>query len=329
MVCSSQWDVLTALCCVLEDSNTTQRDYRQALLVLSNLTVPVENKAVVLLQPDHAQRVLQVLCNGIAASTTNTSSNNNNNTKTSQDQQQQQQQPQQRMATDVDLCCAVLFNLSYLHDGRPVLVNFVPQQTETLGPNGATATTTTTLLSTLQDLMERCLPYVAPSPPPQQDQQQVEIQSVQRQAMRWTMGFFQNLCGNSNPSVAAPAMQQAPQLPLIALQVLQRTPVPATTTITTSSSSSSSGGDAVTISQWKPQSLEDFCLGFLVELALREQQQQQEQETQRDPIVPLLHTTSVTCAEYLQDLLVRDNDEGGIHSIRAKAIVRHFDGTSQ
>ena len=140
--------------------------------------------------------------------------------------------------------------------------------------------------------------------------------SVERQCMRWAFGVVRNLCMSSSSTATSTTTARwigETQIPLIALQVIRYTPSVHNYQ-----------------RQWHPQSLEDLALGLWVELALREEEHSHSHANSNHTTIsnnnkilcPALH--SIGCQDYLQPLI--HANAGGIHSVRARAIVKRFDG---
>ena len=350
LVCSttqfegSHVDVVPTVCRILLDPSTPLRDYRQALLILSNLTLPVENKAVLLLGP-HCDLLLETLYQGLyillqdppepsppSATKADASKDESISTIMSTNLQQRK--------LEVHLVCAIFFNLSFLHDGKAKLIHYIPPDAATstshrkLDASMAALDNPRSLIRTLERIMMAFQPFVAPaldSPTTSMDggvsakkkKRAADTCTVERQALRWTLGMMRNLCHattDANPTTANPTKKNVhsttfsqecaqvigkTQIPQIALALIRYTP-------------------CRDHGHWRTQSLEDLALSFLVELALREQEYQSRHQKENPKLVHALH--DISCTEYLQPLLQAG---AGIHSLRAQAIVRRFDRKTQ
>lgn len=153
MVCTTQFNIIAALIPCLEPSANAV-DRRKALLLLANLAIPVENKAVILLtdtKDDLLPALLRIISDRLG---------------------------------ECYLAMAVLFNLSYLEDAKQSLLVYAR------APPDAQATYSFhepndnpySVLRTLEQLLIDYLPYLSHS-----------VQSVQSESMRWAMGTLRNL----------------------------------------------------------------------------------------------------------------------------------------
>ena len=358
--------VIEALCRVLGDPALPLQEYRQALLIMSNLTLPLENKAVLLLGP-HRELVLQTLWEGLHSAVTVVGIMDDDDDDDDDDPSRGDGESSRRRRTsistanallahkpsvsqstttttttneqqrtlEVHLILAILYNLSFLYDGIPVLAEYVPPrllyitETQILPLDHPDS-----LLRVLERMLVSFQPLVAPRIVDcDDDQAMARYQnggSVERQCMRWAFGIIRNLCvsttsthtnSDSHGTAAATSSNNrtivqwigATQIPLVALQVLRYTPT----------SDNYQG-------QWRPQSLEDLALGLWVELALREEEYSASLATSRTDQLNGIHHKlcpalyDISCQEYLQPLI--HAKAGGIHSVRARAIVKRFDG---
>ncbi|CAB9528565.1 expressed unknown protein [Seminavis robusta] len=302
LVCRQEsWNVVTVLCqYVLQDPTTTWKDYRQALLILSNLTLPMENKAVLLLGPLR-EVLLRALYHGLRVGHVVDTDKTTATTMTPLQTQQQ---------LEIHLVCAILFNLSFLQDGREVLLNYNITGSAKGSRSASPLHQKTSLLQTLERMMQHFLPYTT-----KKKNRQANADSVERQAIRWTFGMMRNLCQDKD---MARTIGQT-QIPKMALELLQ----------------SAATCDKAAY-KWKSQSLEDLALGMLIELALRENEQEAQfraqlgtikgqpaQKQEHELLVPSLY--AISCRDYLEPLL----QVSGIHGVRAQAIVKRFDRKEQ
>jgi hypothetical protein len=288
LVCNNQWNLVSVLCqSIVQNPTTTWNDYRQALLILSNLTLPMENKAVLLLGPLR-DVLLPALLAGLEQPTTTTTTQGSSTTASTSSTSALLHQRQLEKQLEIHLVCAILFNLSFLKDGKAILINYNNNNNKTL-------------LMILQDLMRHFLPFATTGSSSSSDD------SVERQALRWTLGMMRNLCQDTTLAVIIANTTEIPQMALellhhsSAMECLQQ---------------QQQQQQSAASSLWRSQSLEDLALGMWIELALREN------EASPTCLLPTLY--QLKCRSHLQRIIPL----GGIHGIRAQAIVKRFDSSS-
>jgi len=337
--------VIEALCQIIADPNWLLNDYRQALLILSNLTIPMENKAVLLLGP-HRDLLLTTLYQGLTvilddSRTSSTAVLNHRRTistmindMSSDDSLTQSTNfaNMQQRKLEVHLVVAILYNLSFLDDGAEILASFAPPMTknDTSRSSSSLSSPPSSVVSPLDNsssllrVLERMVVIFQPLVAPRLvDTDSVMVTaSVERQCMRWAFGIARNMCANSNIASVSGSGAPVPtttlsttarrtkwigasKIPLVALQVIRYTPT----------SQNYQG-------KWKPQSLEDLAMGLWIELALREEEFSMRNHDKTIRFCPQLY--DIVCRDYLQPLI--DDSAAGIHSVRARAIVKRFDG---
>jgi hypothetical protein len=158
-------------------------DRRLALLLLNNLSIPMENKAAILLG-EPAEVLLPALLKVIHA-----------------------RLPSAYLAT---VC---LFNLSYLEDAKEMLLQYVPSDDQVVytrvqseyhhrppieNPNS--------LVRILEKLLQDYTPYISHS-----------SHSVEKQAVRWAVGILRNLVTVEENAIA---LARKTSIPSLALQYL-------------------------------------------------------------------------------------------------------------
>lgn len=124
----------------------SKEDRRLACLILNNLSIPFECKAVMVLGPA-SERLLGALCAVIRHS-----------------------------HAESYLCCICLFNLSFLEDGAPAILNYTPANAPLENP--------LSLLRTVELMMKTYSPLLLSSN---------KVMSVEGEAVRWATGLIRNL----------------------------------------------------------------------------------------------------------------------------------------
>lgn len=230
VVCNSEWNIIQLLTNLLKQCHNAddadEECSRLILLILNNLSIPFDNKAVMVLGPIGTS-LIEVLLDVISSGSPITY-----------------------------LCCVCLMNLSILEDSKTVLTTFIPSNStntkndDSIKKNDSSITTSTdplqnprSLLRTLEHMIGLYSTLItstsktqnaggsAPPPP---------VVSVESQAVLWSMGLFRNLATKSENSI-----------------LISQTTIP-------SIASSCISNSRQPICKWTRDSLEDMCLGLLV-----------------------------------------------------------------
>jgi hypothetical protein len=280
MICTTKFHTIRALipCLSRDASAATAGDRRRALLLVANLAVPVENKAAILLNPEVADELLPALLRAIRG-----------------------------RWNESYLAAACLFNLSYLDDAKPRLIRYVAAQLsgeeERKGDpdgdgdnNGGGSPRVAalsyefylpedhpcSLLRILESLVSEYAGFVAAAHPSSQS----SSTSVQREAVRWSMGALRNLVTNARDNAVLVGTKT--RIPFLAAACLEMT-------------------DRDELSLWFPGSLEDSCLALLAHVAVQ----------------PECRSALMRLEPDLHRALARLEGKGGIHEVRAGAILGH------
>lgn len=184
VVCTTRFNIITSLVPCLSPTGSTS-DRRQALLLINNLCIPVENKAAILLGEPY-KVLLPALLQVIASRLHNSY-----------------------------LAAACLFNLSFLEEGQSLLFNYVPplppdEEAPTEYRHSTPLDNPTSLFRTLESAVQDFLPFVAVA------KEQPTIVSVEGELVRFCMGFFRNLVQDHAHDVVTESI-----LPDAAVQILQ------------------------------------------------------------------------------------------------------------
>lgn len=163
VMCTTRYDIISKLIpCMTSKSLATDR--RQALLLVSNLCVPPENKAAIMLG-EPAKNLLPVLLDIVT-----------------------NRLPESYLAT---VC---LFNLSFLEESKQFLFTYVPpempgdKESKLDYHHYAPIQDPTSLLRTLEAAMKEFLPFVVSLP-----ENQRHVMSVEGEVIRYAMGVFRHL----------------------------------------------------------------------------------------------------------------------------------------
>jgi hypothetical protein len=260
IVCTTSFDAIGAIInCVTPVASSADR--RQALLLINNLCIPVENKAAILLG-EAMQLLLPVLLLIIRS-----------------------RQSESYLAT------VILFNLSFLDDGKSIMFTYVPPEQSMQGQEEyrhyAPTDNPISLLRTIESAMKDFARYVVSS----SSYIVTDPTSVEGEAIRWSMGLLRNLATLRENAIVIATETIAP---FLAIQCLR--------------SSLAVNKD---LSLWKRDSLEDACLMLLVHLA------------KCDLCLETLRVNNDALVSVLESL----NGLGGIHETRASALLLRLQGT--
>lgn len=147
LVCTNKWDIVETLANAISVKASTE-DRRLGCLILNNLSIPFECKAVMVLGPS-SERLLGALCAVI-----------------------------RHGHAESYLCCICLFNLSFLEDGAPAILNYTPA-TNVSEPLDSPLS----LLRIVELMMKTYSPYLLSK----------TVMSVEGEAVRWATGLIRNL----------------------------------------------------------------------------------------------------------------------------------------
>lgn len=201
LVCTTRWDVVAALSsCLLDSTSGTSKEKeevedearRLALLVLNNLSIPIENKAVMVLGASSG-----VLLNALTV-------------------------VMAKCPSHAYLCACCLMNLSYLEDAVEPILYFCPSNAK-IGDGHkchvhlSPLKRTDSLLRTLERTMVEFFPYFA------QKKKKTTRRSVEGEAIRWTMGFVRNVTGNDEANAT---LVSRTKIPGIVVACIQNSPRP-------------------------------------------------------------------------------------------------------
>jgi hypothetical protein len=254
VVASSEWAIIDRLAyCLSISSDSVER--RQICLVLNNLSIPFDNKALMLLG-DTGDRLIAALLKTINAK-----------------------------HPEAYLCCVCLMNLSILDESKRTLMYYVPPFTATTvsensgtpdrsatcayNPDGDPLKSPSSLLRSLEHMI---VIYSALLPSP--------VQSVEGQAVKWSMGFFRNL----STTVEHAKLVAHTAIPSVAGHLIRTSPRP--------------------LCKWTRDSFEDITLSFLVQLV------------QFPEVVDILNEHHKELSTCLSEVAERK----GIHGVRAALI---------
>jgi hypothetical protein len=150
-------------------------DRRKALLVVANLCIPIENKAVILLgEPIHdlLPALLRIM---------------------------------RDCSEDSYLATACLFNLSQLNDAKQLLMRYtaLPANADNASTNSNWFDHPYSVLRTLENLMVEYTPILEAS---------ISILSVQSEAFRWSMGTLRHLVTNASNAIIVSSKTRIPAL---------------------------------------------------------------------------------------------------------------------
>lgn len=305
VVCTTRFNVVEALLPYLSVENLTSgttgdledgtglttvppSDRRKALLLISNLAIPVENKAVMLLSDTVVDQLLPALLRLIRART-----------------------------PECYLAVTCLFNLSYLEDAKVKLLSYVSEPTDGQGEarlsykcHSSPTDNPYSLLRTLESLLRDYSPYLARPAKPSfitpffsssgsaGATTKIPV-SVQSEAVRWSIATIRNL-----------------------VTVYENARIVATTTIIPSISlfclRTSMKDD---LSLWTRDSLEDAALMLLVHLV-------RHGDDERDKGCINSALKAQLPSEHLEDAFVKLLGKGGIHEMRANAIITRLQNKS-
>jgi hypothetical protein len=252
VVASSDWAIIDRMAyCLSISSDSVER--RQICLILNNLSIPFDNKALMLLG-DTGDRLIAALLKTINAK-----------------------------YPEAYLCCVCLMNLSILHESKRTLMYYVPPFTagtmtvsENLrsapcayNPDGDPLNSPSSLLRSLEHMI---VIYSAHLPSP--------VQSVEGQAVKWSMGLFRNL----STTVEHAKLVAHTAIPSVAGHLIRTSPRP--------------------LCKWTRDSFEDITLSFLVQLV------------QFPEVVAILNEQHKELSTCLSEVAERK----GIHGVRAALI---------
>jgi hypothetical protein len=278
MVCTTRFSAIGSLLpCLSREAAAADR--RRALLLVANLAVPAENKAAILLNPEVADGLLPALLRAVRG-----------------------------RWNESYLAAACLFNLSYLDDAKPRLLRYVAAQLSGEGGPGDDGDRAAalsyefylpedhpcSLLRILESLVSEYAGFVgSPSPesgaPPSSPSPSASTStSVQREAVRWSMGALRNLVTNAPDNAVLVGTKT--RVPCLAAACLEAT-------------------DRDDLALWFPGSLEDSCLALLAHVAVQ----------------PECRPALARMEPNLRRALSRLEGRGGIHEVRAGAILGRVD----
>lgn len=155
-ICTTKLDLLSALLPSLSP-NGSSVDRRQALLLINNLCIPMENKAVIMLG-EPCDTLLPALLTTIRS-----------------------------RVPECYLAIVCLFNLSLLVESKPILLRYVPPASLESDCSETFFENSTSLLRTIESLTKGYLPFVTKL------EKSSDILSVQREAVRWSFCLMRHL----------------------------------------------------------------------------------------------------------------------------------------
>jgi hypothetical protein len=247
VVCTTKWDTIGVVAsCVTPEADAGDR--RQALLLLNNLAIPMENKASILLG-EPVESLLPALLKVI-----------------------HERLPESYLAT------TCLFNLSYLEDTKKSMfayvptVTFVSTEVQSAYHHRPPLENPGSLLRILESLLKDYSGYL----------QAAAVNSVEGEAIRWTMGVLRNLATVKDNAIE---LTQQTVVPALALHFLK-----------TSTNE---------LSLWSRDSLEDSCLLLTANLV------------QSCPAEYLKRIDRATARKALGKI----QGKGGIHDMRATSVL--------
>jgi hypothetical protein len=236
-------------------------------LLVANLAIPVENKAVMLLNQDVADELLPCLLRMIRS-----------------------------RWNESYLAAACLFNLSYLDDGRDKMLRYVAGHLAREDDSSPALSYDfflpedhpCSLLRILESLVVEYAGFVA-APPSSSSVAAApspsSCASVQREAVRWSMAVLRNLVTNARDNAVVVGTKT--NIPTLAIAFMDATDRD--------------------LALWAPDSLEDSCLLLLAHVAVQPECQ------------PALRRLEPDLVRALTKL----RGKGGIHEVRANAILSH------
>jgi hypothetical protein len=186
VVCTTKWDTIGAVAsCVTPEADPGDR--RQALLLLNNLSIPIENKASIVLG-EPVESLLPALLKVI-----------------------HERLPESYLAA------ACLFNLSYLEDAKQFMFTYIPTVTVVATEvqsqyhyRPRTLENPGSLLRILESLLRDYAGYL----------QVDDVNSVEGEAVRWVIGVLRNLATVKDNAID---LIQQTVVPALALQFLETT----------------------------------------------------------------------------------------------------------
>ncbi|GAX14011.1 hypothetical protein FisN_5Lh072 [Fistulifera solaris] len=185
-VCTTKYDLIGAILPSLAPTGSSI-DRRQALLLINNLCIPMENKAAILLG-DQGHSLVSAFLETIRA-----------------------------RVSECYLAVVCLFNLSLLPEAKPILFRYVPSQRKPETHSETYLKKTMSLLRTIESLTRDCLPFVINL------DHASDVLSVEREAVRWSLCLMRHLSALKENAVVVANETMFPSAAIQCLEVSLQT----------------------------------------------------------------------------------------------------------